>query len=133
MSTITRGGPFAYASSLAIDVVTMSLVPEADTVRNETRLVFDRITAQLESKGASLGDVIKTTCYLRDESYLAEFVQAYDEVFQSHSPATHIAILGIAGNCRVQIEVVATRTPAERDEHAPIPSAVNTLDPKESQ
>ena len=102
--------PLIYASSLAIDVATMKLVPEADTIANETRVVLERIERQLAAQGASLADVVKTTCYLSNEAHRAEFVAAYDEAFAPGPyPVNLTIVLGLAGNCRVQIEVVAAR------------------------
>jgi 2-iminobutanoate/2-iminopropanoate deaminase len=101
-------GPFVYASSLAIDVEKMQRLPEADTIANETRVVLQRITAQLEKAGLTLRDVVKTTCYLRDESYRMEFIDAYREVFSPGPyPARCTVVLGLAADCRVQIEAVA--------------------------
>ncbi len=100
--------PLVYASSLAIDVATMKLVPEADTIANEVDVVLGRISKQLEAKDLTLKDVVKTTCYLRDESYREEFVKAYDAAFAPGPyPVNLTVVLGLAGNCRVQIEVVA--------------------------
>ncbi|MFG2658481.1 RidA family protein [Streptomyces sp. NPDC048425] len=108
MSTTATKGPFVYASSLAIDVATMKLVPEADTVAHETCVVFERIAARLAKDGLSLRDVVKTTCYLSDPSHLDEFVEAYEATFTPGPfPVTTTLFLGIAGNCRVQVEVVA--------------------------
>jgi 2-iminobutanoate/2-iminopropanoate deaminase len=103
--------PFVYASSLAIDVATMTLVPEADTIEHEVGVVVGRIASQLEKAGLGLADVVKTTCYLRDEQYLDEFRAAYREAFgPGPYPASHTVILGLAGNCRVQIETVAVKS-----------------------
>ncbi|WP_449281530.1 RidA family protein [Leucobacter sp.] len=102
--------PIVYASSLAIDVATMKLVPEADTIANETRVVFERISRQLEAAGLTLADVVKTTCYLSDESHREEFATAYDETFAPGPyPVNLTIVLGLAGDCRVQIEVAAAR------------------------
>lgn len=110
MSDPNEKSPIVFASSLAIDVATMQLVPEADTIANETRVVLERIGRQLEAKGSSLKNVVKTTCYLREERYRDEFVAAYDEAFGPEPyPVNLTLVLGLAGNCRVQIEVVATR------------------------
>jgi 2-iminobutanoate/2-iminopropanoate deaminase len=101
-------GPFVYASSLAIDVQKMQRLPGADTIASETRIVLERITAQLERAGLTLRDVVKTTCYLRDESYRGEFLDAYKAAFTPGPyPARATVVLGLAADCRVQIEVVA--------------------------
>lgn len=109
MTDSTLTSPLVYASSLAIDVATMKLVPEADTITNETAVVLERISRQLEAKGFGLADVVKTTCYLSDESYREEFNRAYDAAFAPGPyPVNLTIVLGLAGNCRVQIEVVAS-------------------------
>lgn len=102
------GAPFTYASSLAIDVATMRRVPEAATITGETSVVFQRIGKQLDAAGLTLRDVVKTTTYVRDEAYLAEFEQAYREVFAGQpAPARCTVLLGLAGDCRIQVEVAA--------------------------
>jgi 2-iminobutanoate/2-iminopropanoate deaminase len=101
-------GPFVYASSLAIDVEKMQRLPDANTIADETRIVLQRITAQLQRAGLTLRDVVKTTCYIRDESYRQEFLAAYKAAFEPGPyPARATVILGLAADCRVQIEVVA--------------------------
>jgi 2-iminobutanoate/2-iminopropanoate deaminase len=106
--------PLTFASSLAIDVETMKRVPEADSIAAEARVVFDRIENQLAREGLTLRDVAKATCYLREESYRAEFLDAYKAAFEPGPyPARNKIVLGLAGDCRVQIEVIAeTRTTA---------------------
>lgn len=98
-----------FASSLAIDVATMALVPAADSIAAETAVVFDRITAQLSAQGLGLADVVRITAYLRDESYLAEFETALHGRLAGDVPLS-VAVLGLAGNCRVQVEAVALRS-----------------------
>jgi 2-iminobutanoate/2-iminopropanoate deaminase len=105
----TTRSPFVYASALAIDVATMQLVPEADSVTHETEVVLARVGARLAASGLDLGDVVKTTCYLTDESHLAEFSAAYERAFAERLPVTCTVFLGLAGNCRVQMDAVAAR------------------------
>ncbi|UKD57712.1 Rid family hydrolase [Amycolatopsis sp. FU40] len=100
--------PFTYASSLAIDVATMRRVPEAATISGETAVVFQRIGKQLDAAGLSLTDIVKTTTYIRDESCLEEFERAYGEAFSAQPlPARCTVLLGLAGDCRIQVEVTA--------------------------
>lgn len=100
--------PFTYASSLAIDVATMRRVPEAATIAGETAVVFQRIGKQLEAAGLTVRDIVKTTTYVRDEAYLEEFERAYRETFAAQPlPARCTVLLGLAGDCRIQIEVAA--------------------------
>ncbi|MFT4233060.1 MAG: RidA family protein, partial [Leucobacter sp.] len=98
MTTTAPTSPIVYASSLAIDVATMKLVPEADTIANETRVVLERISRQLEAQGLGLGDVVKTTCYLSDESHREEFALAYADAFAGRpEPVNLTIVLGLAG------------------------------------
>jgi 2-iminobutanoate/2-iminopropanoate deaminase len=114
MSTQTTS-PFVYASSLAIDVETMRRVPEAGTIAQETDVVLDRIAARLAHAGLALRDVVKTTCYVSDDAYRMDFVAAYKERFAPGPyPARVTVVLGLAGDCRVQVEAVAA-APATED------------------
>ncbi|GAB7004714.1 hypothetical protein JCM18899A_21870 [Nocardioides sp. AN3] len=110
MPTPADRSPFVYASALAIEVASMTLVEEADTVAHETEVVLARIGSALETAGLTLGDVVKTTCYLSDVSHLEEFNEAYANAFPaSGRPVSCTVFLGLAGNCRVQIDAVAIR------------------------
>jgi 2-iminobutanoate/2-iminopropanoate deaminase len=107
MSTMTKA-PFVYASSLAIDVETMRRVPEAGTIAEETDVVLDRIEARLQQSGLSLKDIIKTTCYVSDEAFRMPMIEAYKQRFAPGPyPARVTVVLGLAGDCRVQIEAIA--------------------------
>ena len=104
--------PFVYVGSLAIDMKTLKRMTEADTIAAETKIVLGMIEKQLAEHDLTLRDVVKTTCYLSDESHRMEFIGAYREAFAPGPyPARTTLVLGIAVDCRVQIEVVAA-TPA---------------------
>lgn len=99
---------FAYASAVAIDVKTMKRLAAADTVGDETRICLEQIENTLKEAGMSRRNVVKTTCYLRDESYRMEFLQAYKAFFgDGPYPCRCTVVLGIAGDCRVQVEATA--------------------------
>lgn len=101
---------FVFACAVAIDVATMRRVSEAVTIADETRVVLRSIEAQLAEAGCTLRDVVKTTCYVSDEAHRMEFIYAYKEVFAPGPyPARCTFSLGIAGNCRVQVDAIAYR------------------------
>jgi 2-iminobutanoate/2-iminopropanoate deaminase len=101
-------GHLVYASALAIDIQTMKRVPEAQTVADETRIAIKRLESVLAEAGCTLRDVAKTTCFVRDEAYRFEFVYAYKECFDPGPyPSRASYSLGLAGDCRVQIDAVA--------------------------
>jgi 2-iminobutanoate/2-iminopropanoate deaminase len=106
--------PFVYTASLAIDVKTTKRIPEADTIANETRIVLERIAERLKPRGCTLRDIVKTTCYLSDEKYRMEFIEAYREAFAPGPyPARCTLVLGLAGDCRVQVDVIAVAPDAD--------------------
>ncbi|MFD2472073.1 RidA family protein [Amycolatopsis silviterrae] len=106
----SASGDFAFASGIAIDPATMRRVPEAGTVGEETRVVLALLEDQLAQAGCGLGDIVKTTCYVREETDRMEFVQAYRDVFAPGPyPARCTVALGVAGDCRVQIDAIAYR------------------------
>ena len=104
---------FVFAGGMALDLDTVQRKAEADTIARETRIAFDEVEAILAAAGCTLRDVVKTTCYLSDDSYRAEFWQAFKEVFDPGPyPARCTFVVGIAGNCRVELDVVAVRPQA---------------------
>jgi 2-iminobutanoate/2-iminopropanoate deaminase len=104
---------FVYAAGLAIDAETGSRRANAETIGDETRICLENVATILAEAGLSLRDVVKTTCYLRDESYRPDFIESYREVFvPGPYPARCTLILGLASNLRVQIEAIAVHPDA---------------------
>ena len=62
-------------------------VKVAGGVRAETAQTMLNVAAQLATVGASLSDVVKTTCFLTDMENFAAFNEAYAEALGSHRPA----------------------------------------------
>jgi len=101
---------YVFAGGMALDLYTLKRLPEADTIGAETKLCLKEIEAILQAAGCTMRDVVKTTCYLSDDAYRAEFWQAYTEVFAPGPyPARCTFVVGIAGDCRVEIDAIAVR------------------------
>lgn len=101
---------YVFAGGMALDLHTLERLPGADTIANETKLCLKEIEEILEAAGCTLRDVVKTTCYLSDDSYRAEFWKAYTEVFAPGPyPARCTFVVGIAAGCRVEIDAIAVR------------------------
>jgi len=64
-------------------------------VAEQTRQCLANLVAVLETEGASLGNVVKTTVYLRDIDDFPAMNEVYAEVFGQHRPAR--ATVGVAG------------------------------------
>lgn len=113
LSSGTATETFVYAAGLALDPTTMQRRADAVSIADETRICLDNICKILDEVGLGLCDIVKTTCYLREESYRFEFIEAYKSAFgDGPYPARNSYVLGIASNCRVQIEAVAVRPEA---------------------
>ncbi len=61
----------------------------------QTRQVLANLAAVLETEGASLAHVVKTTVYLRQIDDFAAMNEVYAEVFGEHRPAR--ATVGVSG------------------------------------
>lgn len=105
-------GDVVFAATMALDFDKLERKQEAETIADETRICLEELESVLARAGCTLRDVVKTTCYLSDESYRMEFVGAYQQVFDPGPyPARTTLTVGIAGDCRVEIDAVAIRPP----------------------
>jgi len=87
----------------------------ADGVTDQTAAVIANLEARLGEVGATLGDVIKTTCFLTDMATFAEFNDAYVRGFGEHRPArSTIGVAGLPLGGSVEIEAWAMRQPSRQ-------------------
>lgn len=80
-------------------------VPEG--IEAQTRNIFDRIKATLESEGMTLASVVSATCYLTDVSDFAEFDGVHAEYFSDPLPVRTTVQSGLMIDARVEITVIA--------------------------
>jgi 2-iminobutanoate/2-iminopropanoate deaminase len=101
-----RAGDFIFVSG-QLGMVDGSLT---SGVSAQTTQAIVNLTGQLASMGATLEDVVKTTCFLVDMDAFATFNDAYLAGFGSHRPArSTIAVSGLPANGLVEIEAIAYR------------------------
>lgn len=101
-----RAGDFIFVSG-QLGMVDGSL---ADGVTAQTAQAVTNLAGQLEGMGASLTDVVKTTCFLVDMDAFATFNEAYIGGFGTHRPArSTIAVRELPASAVVEIEAVAYR------------------------
>jgi 2-iminobutanoate/2-iminopropanoate deaminase len=100
-----RAGDFIFVSG-QLGVADGALVEGG--VAGQTTKAVANLASQLESMGASLTDVVKTTCFLVDMDAFATFNAAYVEAFGAHRPArSTIAVRDLPFHASVEIEAVA--------------------------
>jgi 2-iminobutanoate/2-iminopropanoate deaminase len=77
-------------------------------VAGQTTQAIANLKVLLESMGAELTDVVKTTCFLVDMDTFATFNAAYVAAFDGHRPArSTIAVRELPAGGQVEIEAVA--------------------------
>jgi 2-iminobutanoate/2-iminopropanoate deaminase len=100
-----RAGDFIFVSGQG-GMVDGALV--SGGVAAETAQTVTNLAARLAELGASLTDVVKTTCFLTDMDTFATFNAAYIEGFGSHRPArSTVEVSALPGGMHVEIEAVA--------------------------
>ena len=106
---VPSGGRWVVTSGqTGIDPATGKLVDGGVAVQTER--VLQNVRAVLQSGGADLGDVVKTTVFLFDMADFAAMNEVYARVFGDHKPArTTVAVKGLPLNCLVEIEAWAYR------------------------
>lgn len=103
-SPFVRAGDFVYFSGQT-PLRDGALVDGG--VAAQTAQIFENIVALLADAGASLGDVVKTTCFLTDMGDFAEFNGAYAEAFGDHRPArSTVGVAALPVGASVEIEVI---------------------------
>lgn len=102
---VLRAGDFIYVSGQGglVDGVKVE-----GGVAPETVQTMKNLRALLESVGASLDDVVKTTCFLTDMENYAKFNTEYSAAFGDHRPTRScVAVASLPANFLVEVEAVA--------------------------
>ncbi len=102
-------GNFVFASGqLPINPATGEM-PE--DIKDQARASLLNVKAVLEAAGSSLDKVVKTTCFLADIKYFAEFNEVYAEFFPGQgAPArSAVGIAALPKGAKVEIEAIAIR------------------------
>jgi len=74
----------------------------------ETAQTMDNVATQLATLGATLTDVVKTTCFLTDMENFTSFNEVYAAAFGSHRPArSTIGVASLPAGFLVEVEAWA--------------------------
>ena len=104
---IVRAGDFIYVSGQGglVDGVKVD-----GGLVAETEQTMKNIETLLASVGASMSDVVKTTCFLTDMEDYTRFNEAYVAAFGNHRPARScVAVAELPAGCVVEVETVADK------------------------
>ncbi len=74
----------------------------------QLRQALANLAGLLESEGASMNDVVKTTVFLTDMDDYAEMNRVYIELFGDHRPArSAVAVAALPLGARIEVEASA--------------------------
>jgi 2-iminobutanoate/2-iminopropanoate deaminase len=94
------------AGQLGLDPATGEFV--AGGVEEQTRQSLTNLKNVLEAAGSSLGQVVKTTVFLKDMADFPKMNPVYGEFFAENPPArSTVAVAGLPKGGLVEIEVIA--------------------------
>jgi 2-iminobutanoate/2-iminopropanoate deaminase len=103
---IIAGDLVFTAGQIALDPATMTI--DAGDIAAQTERVMTNLRAILESAGASLSSVVKTTVFLLDMNEYAAMNEVYGRHFGEHKPArSTVQAARLPRDVRVEIEAIA--------------------------
>jgi 2-iminobutanoate/2-iminopropanoate deaminase len=108
-------GPYSQAKIVGNLVFTSGQIPinpatsqiEATTIEAQTEQVCKNVKAVLEAAGSSLGNVVKTVCFLANIADFAAFNAVYAKYFTSNPARSCVAVKDIPKGALVEIETIA--------------------------
>lgn len=104
-AVVSSGWAF-LSGQIPLDPATGNLI-EGD-VAAQTQRVLDNLKAVLEACGSSLGQVVKTTVYLKDMGEFARMNEIYARYFPENPPArATVEAARLPRDVRVEIDCVA--------------------------
>jgi 2-iminobutanoate/2-iminopropanoate deaminase len=101
-----RAGGFVFVSGQTpLDPVTGLMM--AGGIETQAEQSCKNVRAVLEAAGASMGSVVKTTCFLTDMADFQKFNQVYERYFVSCPARSCVAVKALPRDALCEIEAVA--------------------------
>ena len=95
------------SGQIPLDPATGNMVGE--NVTEQTHRVCQNLEAVLAAEGATLQDVIKTTCFLSDMADFAAFNEVYATYFTEKPARSCVAVKTLPKGALVEVEVIAEK------------------------
>jgi 2-iminobutanoate/2-iminopropanoate deaminase len=105
LSAVVVSGDFVYTSGQVAFDAEGTLVPGG--LEEQTKQVFENLTACLADAGCTFDDVVKVNAYLTDLGQFDVFNRVYAERFAEPYPARTTIGVKLAAGLLVEIEAVA--------------------------
>lgn len=99
-------GGFLFASGqIPLDPKTGEIV--GSTIKEQAEQVMKNVTALIVEAGATMNDIVKTTCFLKDIADFAAFNEVYADFIGEESPARScVGGLSLPKGVLCEVEVV---------------------------
>jgi 2-iminobutanoate/2-iminopropanoate deaminase len=105
-AVVAEGSLLFTAGQVAIDPQTGQFV-QGD-IKSQTRQVLENLKAVLNGAGANLGDVVKTTVFLKNMDDFGAMNEVYTEYFKDSAPArSTVEVARLPRDAKIEIEVIA--------------------------
>jgi 2-iminobutanoate/2-iminopropanoate deaminase len=105
---VRAGNTLFVSGQIALDPATMEIA--GSTAPEQAERALKNISAILEEAGFSMGDVVKTTVYLKEIGDFAGVNEVYAGYFTGEYPArAAFAVAALPRNALVEIEAVAVK------------------------
>ena len=103
---ITTGGLVYTSGQIPLDPESMEVV--SGGIVEQAERVMTSLAAVLDAAGSSLGQVIKTTCFVTDLADFASFNEVYGRHFGEHKPArSTVQVAALPRGVRLEVECIA--------------------------
>ena len=107
-SQAIQSGSLLFVSGvMPIDPTTNTLVE--NTIEAQAKQVMKNIDGVLKAAGYTVGDVVKTTCFLSDINNFAAFNEVYGNYFTSKPARSCMAVKDLPKAALVEVEVIANK------------------------
>jgi 2-iminobutanoate/2-iminopropanoate deaminase len=104
---VISGNMIFVSGQIPLDPESGNLIEEKD-IKAQTRRVLLNLQGILTGAGASLGNVVRTTVYLKDMNTFADFNSVYAEFFNVDPPArATVEVARLPKDVAVEIDCIA--------------------------
>lgn len=113
-------GPYVQGVDLGSMIITSGQIPVdpktgnvADDIAAQTRQSLDNVQAIVEAAGLKVGDIVKTTVFVKDLNDFATVNATYETFFSEHQasfPARScVEVARLPKDVKIEIEAIALR------------------------
>ena len=104
---IAAGNLVFVSGQIPLDPATGNLIGEKD-IKSQTRRVLLNLQGVLQGAGVSMGNVVRTTVFLKDMSDFADFNGVYAEFFSVDPPArSTVEVARLPKDVAIEIDCIA--------------------------